>query len=934
MKLLLIIMTFILCSIGYADEFLVTEVEWNSKEPISNYAEKQLNKLRREFSSKTVIKDFINEAVLNLGLNYISYKVIPHEDAQTYKIVFNFEVLERVDEVSVKGDIPVGFVSRFYTLRNDEFLIEDSLSTSIEEFENSLNDFGYPQAKVNIEKISQNDGVHLIYHVSLGKPQILEEIRIVGGDQYLKRFYDDQLEGFVNNPLNLSKIRQTKDEVDLLMKDHGYYSLKTKITQAGDHGIVLEINHIGPFVFNIFGNSRFSTFEIKKQLKDKMTFAERKVAQGIVTKIVETMYQEAGYYDTKVNVVETDVMTFNKQQTQVRFKIDIEEGVRVYVGNRNYKGNYFIKDEQLESLFSDHASSLAKNDMLDENFYEKFPDIVKKYYGENGYLLTTTRVKIPYVEEENTQPSVDIIIVEGVETQIESLKVFDIYEKEIGSKVLIEKLQNKVGQPINPYVIADDVKTITAHFRDQGYFEARVVNENHSNLVSYSKDARRADIQYIVERSGRYVVKNVFVFGNEKTKDKLISKRLDMGDNKYLTPEIVDQFKTRLFALGLFNSVSVYPRKLESRNSVEASEIEVDLIVRVSEIDYGKIELIPGLRSDFGVKLGFNVGYSNIGGMGRSLRLSSEINQRLNYNVFDDARNAEDDKFLEYRFNLGYTELDVFKTDISYLAEVGARRRRYFAFDANVGRLANTFSYKFTNKLEASLGHQYEEIEQFNGSTADDNGRFQIGSLIPSLSFDWRDSFTNPLKGGLHKINLEWADPIWFSQDGAGETISFFKYVLRNRFYIPFKNGTLALGWTMGVQKNLDDGFIPGIKTFRLIGADLVRGFSDEEINRLSNGEDISQFKVDDKAYLNSLKVEPRFYINENVMLGVFWDAGRVTVDRDEVFDLRQSVGLSFRVITPVGSINFDYGYKLDRKEYSTGEIESPGRFHLSIGLF
>ena len=74
----------------WAKEYLVTEVEWKSQEPISRYAQRQLNKLRREFSSKTVVKDFINEAVLNLGLNYISYEVVPIEDSKSFKIVFNF----------------------------------------------------------------------------------------------------------------------------------------------------------------------------------------------------------------------------------------------------------------------------------------------------------------------------------------------------------------------------------------------------------------------------------------------------------------------------------------------------------------------------------------------------------------------------------------------------------------------------------------------------------------------------------------------------------------------------------------------------------------------------------------------------------------------------------------------------------------------------
>ena len=43
----------------------------------------------------------------------------------------------------------------------------------------------------------------------------------------------------------------------------------------------------------------------------------------------------------------------------------------------------------------------------------------------------------------------------------------------------------------------------------------------------------------------------------------------------------------------------------------------------------------------------------------------------------------------------------------------------------------------------------------------------------------------------------------------------------------------------------------------------------------------------------------------------------------------RDSVGLGFRYNTPVGPLNLEFGWKLDRKEG-----EEPWRFHLSIGAF
>jgi outer membrane protein insertion porin family len=72
----------------------------------------------------------------------------------------------------------------------------------------------------------------------------------------------------------------------------------------------------------------------------------------------------------------------------------------------------------------------------------------------------------------------------------------------------------------------------------------------------------------------------------------------------------------------------------------------------------------------------------------------------------------------------------------------------------------------------------------------------------------------------------------------------------------------------------------------------------------------------------------------------VFFDAGNVNVEKrqyellgekePEFFDLRKSAGLGVRLITPVGVLRFEYGYKLDRRPG-----EGPDKFEFNIsGLF
>jgi outer membrane protein insertion porin family len=129
-------------------------------------------------------------------------------------------------------------------------------------------------------------------------------------------------------------------------------------------------------------------------------------------------------------------------------------------------------------------------------------------------------------------------------------------------------------------------------------------------------------------------------------------------------------------------------------------------------------------------------------------------------------------------------------------------------------------------------------------------------------------------------------------------------------------------------------GFIPSIKVFSLSGIDNVRGFTPNEINKLDTGQNIGEVIVKDKAFFSNLKFEPRYYFNEQFAFSFFLDGGRLYVGEFNPVTMRFGAGIGLKLLTPVGSLDFDYGVKLKRKTFSSSQREEFGRFHLSIGFF
>jgi len=363
------------------------------------------------------------------------------------------------------------------------------------------------------------------------------------------------------------------------------------------------------------------------------------------------------------------------------------------------------------------------------------------------------------------------------------------------------------------------------------------------------------------------------------------------------------------------------------------------LLITVKEKDFGLLEVSPGYRTDLGAKIGTGITYNNLFGMNRSLSFKVQGNQRFNLDGFDVERKTQNKKLFEYSAKISYIEPylfnDITKTPIEFEASSSWQRKRYTSFDADILRVSPSFTKSFTKNISSSVRYQFERISQYNASDSTNNDNYSIGGITPSVVLDYRNDPINTRSGNYFSLSSEWANPYFGSMKDSSFEVNYVKLIARNKFYFSLGNFVFATSIAGGFEKNYAVGkYIPSIKVFRLEGYDEIRGFDDAEINRIPGGILISDVAVQDSAYFVAFKFEPRYNVNDSVQLDVFFDAGRVFVNKFQPLDLRTSVGAGIKFLTPVGSLDFDYGIKLKKESYSDGTRDGTGRFHISIGFF
>jgi len=464
--------------------------------------------------------------------------------------------------------------------------------------------------------------------------------------------------------------------------------------------------------------------------------------------------------------------------------------------------------------------------------------------------------RVVFVVAEN--PVIENIVVEGN-------TVYSTQE-------IVALISTQKGKIVNFMDLQKDIETINAHYKDNGYILARVVDVETDELT------RTLHIKII-----EGVVEAITLEGNDTTLDYVILRELKTKPGSVLNQETLKNDLRRVFNLGFFSEVtpSFEPGSTPDR---------IVILIKIKESRSSTINFGGGYGEREGWFGFVDLSINNLMGTAQGLMIRGQSGQQLStyqfkyYNPWLMPERFGD--HTSFTFRRWYT----IGRDI-YLTEQDAI---YNGFDVSVGK-----PYYEDYRIAWTVGS--ELVNPYGTSSFE---AYQADTIGLTLSYDTRDFWLNPTEGRFYSLSLKQGWKLT-----SAETTSFFKLGWDlNHYYSWIENHVLALHVGAGI--GFED--IPIGEEYWAGGANTVRGYYPSEARRGKR-----------KLITN---VEYRLNFSDLFQGVFFYDWGNAWNEGAPVpANFISGWGPGVRINTPLGPIRLDYGVP-------GGKSFGEGIMHFSIG--
>ncbi len=655
------------------------------------------------------------------------------------------------------------------------------------------------------------------------------------------------------------------------------------------------------------GNEDIETDKLLEAFGDVGMTVGRVFNPLVLDKVKNELLQQ--YYNNGKYSAEVDSKVTILERNRVAILISVVEGSAAGIKKINIVGNKSFTDEQILKEFELTGPTLitfyTNSDQYSKQKLSADLERVNSFYQDRGYInfkVESTQVSI---SPDKNGIFITINVNEGDIHTVSEVKLAG--ELIVSPDKLIPYVMVQPSDVFSRKKATQTSEYITTVLGHAGYSFANV-----NMIPEIDKETSTVKVTFFVDPGKRVYVRRVIMEGNTKTRDEVLRREIRQMEAASISTNAVEHSKARLSRLGHFDEVDV------ETLPVSGTSDQVDVKYTVKEKSSGNILAGAGFSQSQGLVLNASISQNNFLGTGKRMSASfnnSDVNTIYSLGYTNPYYTLDG---VSRGFNISYRTTDADEANTSSYTTESFNMGVNFSLPLNESdKIGLGLDLEFTS-LDLDENLFFGEINNFIAENGDTYTNLKASAVWGT---DTRNRAVFATRGGSKRLSGVITVP--------GSDLEFYKISYNQKKYIPISSHTtLYLNGDFGYGDSYGDAeSLPFFENYYAGGKGSVRGFNDNTLGPRDLFDDPIGGSVKLVGNAEFIFPVPFMQDSKTVRLSTFVDAGNVYDDEIDLGELRYSVGLSAKWLSPFGALSFSLAMPIN-----DGEDDEVQTFQFSFG--
>jgi len=696
---------------------------------------------------------------------------------------------------------------------------------------------------------------------------------------------------------NVGTVRS--NQIAKKLQESGYFS-HINVRMSGN---VLKIDVAEAPIVNmvtIEGNDAVSTDDLKKEIKTTQRSSYNPSTIGADVQRMLTVYQRQGYFGTKIEPQKIEL-----SDNRVNIVYEITEGHPTWITDIKFEGNTQFSDRTLrgEILSREHAwwRFMTQFDTFDEDRIQYDGQMLRQFYLRNGYVDFAVRDTVGTFTPDREYYSVVFTVDEGDQYDFGKLTVDNPFS-DIPTSEITDAIVMRSGDTYNVDLVDETMSAIRSIVADHGYAFINI-----EPVPTKNDDTQTIDLVFKIQKTNRVYLNTINILGNVRTFDSVIEHLLPMRSGDPFSLQTIEEGRQKLMRTRYFKDVQMVPTRVADSNMM-------NLDIRVEEQPTGELSGGFGWSNINGFMVDAGITENNFMGRGQIVQIRGSIAEYQKQALFSFTEPYLFGRALSGGFDVSYTMYNY--------SSLGS-----FGYDRDSLTVAGRMGWRLTDHWTQNVRLSFAFDQNYDIQVSPDWTKARLYTLGTNFRYYNLDTnfAQNTHTGVVANLGIAYT--------GFGGTESYMRYTADIVGMVNFWSDRWQL------RSSLDFGYIQPLegdyvsRVYRyFLGGESLRGFDVAGVGSRNWAYQTyalgGLWKLNGSTQLNF----PIFIPDEYQIKGfVFFDYGvlgkppaaedtftyyGITRPNDIDDNWRTSAGVGVYWNTPMGPMNFSWGWPLKMNEY------------------